>query len=67
MTSLERERRGAVRMGLVRERLLEHYARFFGAGRTSLFTDHPLLARLAPPGRVPVHHPATAGNASALA
>jgi lipoyl(octanoyl) transferase len=45
MTSLERERRGAVRPGLVRERLLEHYARFFGVAHTALFTDHPLLRR----------------------
>jgi hypothetical protein len=56
MTSLERERRGAVRPGLVRERLLEHYARFFGVGRTALFTEHPLLSR--PPRGSPRPAPA---------
>jgi lipoyl(octanoyl) transferase len=45
MTSLERERRGPLRPSLVRERLLEHFARVFGFERTSLFSDHPALNR----------------------
>ena len=43
MTSLERERRGPVRPSLVRERVIEHFTRRFGFGRTSLFSDHPAL------------------------
>lgn len=43
MTSLERERRGPVRPALVRERLLEHFARCFGFQNVVLFTDHPAL------------------------
>lgn len=43
MTSLERERRGPIRPSLVRERLLEHFARRFGFERVALFTDHPAL------------------------
>jgi lipoyl(octanoyl) transferase len=45
MTSLERERRGPLRMALVRERLLEHFAARFGFDRTALFTEHPSLSR----------------------
>jgi lipoyl(octanoyl) transferase len=48
MTSLVRERRGALRASLVRERFLEHFAEQFGFGRTSLFFHHPALARRAP-------------------
>jgi lipoyl(octanoyl) transferase len=44
MTSLERERRGAVRPSLVRERLIEHFRVRFGFTRVSLFTDHAALA-----------------------
>ncbi len=43
MTSLERERRGAVRPALVRERLIEHFRARFGFGRVALFTEHPLI------------------------
>lgn len=43
MTSLERERRGPLRPSLVRERLLDHFARRFDFGRTVLFSDHPHL------------------------
>jgi lipoyl(octanoyl) transferase len=43
MTSLARERRAPLRPALVRERLLEHFARDFGFERTALFSDHPLL------------------------
>ncbi len=45
MTSLERERRGAVRPAMVRERLIEHFKEAFGFARLSLFSDHPLLPR----------------------
>jgi lipoyl(octanoyl) transferase len=44
MTSLARERRGPLRAGLVRQRLVEHFARVFGFDRTELFFHHPLLA-----------------------
>ncbi len=43
MTSLERERRGRVRPGLVRQRLVEHFAGHFPCGRQALFSDHPSL------------------------
>jgi lipoyl(octanoyl) transferase len=48
MTSLERERRGPVRLAQVRERLLEHFAYDFGFARTALFSHHPSLRRKAP-------------------
>jgi lipoyl(octanoyl) transferase len=48
MTSLARERHGALRPAEVRQRLLEHFAAGFGFTRTSLFSSHPLLARRAP-------------------
>ena len=52
MTSLERERRGAVRPAMVRERLIEHCRLRFGFDRVTLFTEHPLLE----PARVkPIH------------
>jgi lipoyl(octanoyl) transferase len=44
MTSLERERHGPVRPGMVRQRLLEHFAASFGFSRTTTFSDHPCLA-----------------------
>jgi lipoate-protein ligase B len=44
-TSLERERGGPLRHALVRERLIEHYARRFEIGSTSIFFDHPWLTR----------------------
>ena len=47
MTSLERERRGRLRPSHVRERLLEHFAASFPFGRTSVFSEHPLLTRKA--------------------
>jgi lipoyl(octanoyl) transferase len=47
MTSLERERRGPLRVSLVRERLVEYFAERFGFARTSLFFDHPALSRKA--------------------
>jgi lipoyl(octanoyl) transferase len=48
MTSLERERRGPLRVSLVRERLIEHFAAHFGFARTALFFDHSSLRRKAP-------------------
>jgi lipoyl(octanoyl) transferase len=48
MTSLERERRGPLRPGLVRERLVEHFASRFGLSRISVFFEHPWLSRKAP-------------------
>lgn len=51
MTSLERERRGPLRPGMVRERFLEYYAAAFGFGRTSLFSHHPRLPSVS---RVPI-------------
>ncbi|HEV2946922.1 MAG TPA: lipoyl(octanoyl) transferase LipB [Gemmataceae bacterium] len=47
MTSLERERRGRLRPSTVRERLLEHFVARFPFSRTSLFSEHPMLARKA--------------------
>jgi lipoyl(octanoyl) transferase len=47
MTSLERERRGRLRPAWVRERLLEHFTARFPFSRTSLFSEHPMLARKA--------------------
>jgi lipoyl(octanoyl) transferase len=47
MTSIERERRGPLRTGLVRERLIEHFAAQFQFDRTSLFFHHPSLPRRA--------------------
>jgi lipoyl(octanoyl) transferase len=44
LTSLERERRGPVRMALVRERLVELFRACFGFARVTLFSDHPALA-----------------------
>lgn len=43
MTSVERERRGRINPGLIRQRLLEALADRFAAGRSTLFTDHPLV------------------------
>jgi lipoyl(octanoyl) transferase len=43
MTSLERERRGALRPALVRERLLEHFSTAFAFERMALFSSHPSL------------------------
>lgn len=51
MTSLARERRGPVRLALVRERLLEHCRDCFGFARLSLFQDHPMLHSPAASGR----------------
>ena len=45
MTSLERERRGRLRPSMVRERLIEHFNAAFSFERTSLFFNHPCLAR----------------------
>jgi lipoyl(octanoyl) transferase len=52
MTSLERERRGPLRMSLVRERFLEHFAARFSFVGTALFSDHPSLARKAAPDAI---------------
>lgn len=49
MTSLERERRGAVRPGLVRERLVEHFAAAFRFANVFPFSDHVLLRQRASP------------------
>jgi lipoyl(octanoyl) transferase len=43
MTSLERELRAPVRMGTVRQRLVEEFAARFGCARVSLFHHHPAL------------------------
>lgn len=43
MTSLERERRGAVRPSLVRERLVDHFAEAFGFQTVVPFSEHVLL------------------------
>jgi lipoyl(octanoyl) transferase len=48
MTSIERERHGPLRPGLVRERLIEHIRRELGFGQTILFPDHTSLKRKAP-------------------
>jgi lipoyl(octanoyl) transferase len=47
MTSIERERRGRLRDGHVRERVIEHFAAQFQFDRTSLFFHHPALPRKA--------------------
>ncbi len=52
MTSLVRERRGPVRPGLVRERLLEHFQKAFPFERVSLFFSHPLLREKVSPEAV---------------
>jgi len=44
MTSLERERRGPVRVSMFRQRLVEHIQARFGFADLALFTDHPALA-----------------------
>jgi lipoyl(octanoyl) transferase len=41
MTSLARERKGALRAALVRQRLIEHFADQFGFARTELFFHPP--------------------------
>jgi lipoyl(octanoyl) transferase len=43
MTSLMRERHGAVRPGMVRERLVDCFREGFGFERVALFSDHRLL------------------------
>jgi lipoyl(octanoyl) transferase len=43
MTSLERERHGPLRTSMVRERVIEYFAKQFGIAQTYLFTEHPLL------------------------
>jgi lipoyl(octanoyl) transferase len=48
MTSLVRERRGPLRLSMVRERFVEHFAARFNFERTSLFFHHPSLPRRAP-------------------
>jgi lipoyl(octanoyl) transferase len=55
MTSLERERRGPLRVSLVRERLVEYFAQRFAFERTSLFFDHPTLPRKAPTDALASH------------
>ncbi len=47
MTSLERERRGPLRVAHVREQLIEHFATVFEIPRTTLLFDHPALGRKA--------------------
>ena len=61
MTSLERERRGAVRPALVRERLIEHFRVRFGFDRVTLFTEHPMVDQ---PARVKPSRGAVAGERS---
>lgn len=55
MTSLERERRGAVRHSLVRERIVEHFAEAFGFRNVVPFSEHVLLNRPTPAGELRVH------------
>jgi lipoyl(octanoyl) transferase len=55
MTSLERERRGPLRVSLVRERFIEYFSDRFGFARTSLFFDHPALSRKASADAVAAH------------
>jgi lipoyl(octanoyl) transferase len=55
MTSLERERRGPLRVSLVRERIVEYFAQRFAFDRTSLFFDHPTLPRKAPTDALASH------------
>ncbi len=43
MTSLERERRGPLRVSLVRESLIEHFQDEFGFANLALFSDHSTL------------------------
>lgn len=45
MTSLERERRGAVRPSLVRERIVDRFAETFGFRNVVPFSEHVLLER----------------------
>jgi lipoyl(octanoyl) transferase len=47
VTSIARERRGPLRPALVRQRLLEHFARRFDFAETAIFFDHPSLPRKA--------------------
>jgi lipoyl(octanoyl) transferase len=47
MTSIERERKGRLRMSMVRERFVEHFAARFQFPRTALFFDHPSLEKRA--------------------
>ncbi|GIW80324.1 MAG: hypothetical protein KatS3mg105_2131 [Gemmatales bacterium] len=47
MTSIAKERRGALKPSLVRERFLEHFTNTFSFERMSLFSDHPQLRRKA--------------------
>jgi lipoyl(octanoyl) transferase len=55
MTSLERERRGPLRVSMVRERIVEYFAQRFAFERTSLFFDHPTLPRKAPTDALASH------------
>jgi len=43
VTSMERERRGRLRPALVRQLVIEHFARQFGCTRTVFFSSHPSL------------------------
>ena len=45
MTSLERERRGHVRIGSVRQRIVDAFAARFGFERILLFHSHPALTQ----------------------
>jgi len=45
MTSVEKERRGPLRPGLFRQRLIEHFEAVFPFARTSHFAEHPALHR----------------------
>lgn len=45
MSSVEKERRGPLRPGLFRQRLLEHFETVFPFSRTTHFTEHPALHR----------------------
>jgi lipoate-protein ligase B len=53
VTSIERERHGQLRVAMVRERLVEHFAQQFGFSKISLFFDDPSLPRKAPSDAVP--------------
>jgi lipoyl(octanoyl) transferase len=59
ITSLGRERRGALRPALFRERLLEHFRDAFVFQRTALFSHHPVLDQPRPVRTAAARHGST--------
>jgi lipoate-protein ligase B len=59
LTSLARERRGALRPALFRQRLLDHFRNAFGFERTALFSQHPVLDRPRPALAAAAQHRST--------